>query len=303
MFFKALTFFRFPTTLDLSAIDDALSACALKPVGPLEMASRGFVSPLGRDFAAVTHRCGDAIWLTVGGEERVLPSAVVDKVVAEKLEQLYAANGRRPGGRARRQLRDDIVAELLPTALVKPTRIDAMLDLSCGFIAVDTGSRKSAEAVVSEVRHALGSFPALPINAEVSPRGVMTGWIAGEPLLDGLVLGEDCSLQDPADGGGAVKCYRIELRGEEVAEHLRAGRQATRLALVLDDHVSFDLDERLVVRKLRFLDGAIDALLQVENDDVRAELDARFALMAGEVRRLFRVLEHAFRLTTLEDAP
>ena len=60
MFFKALTFFRFPTTLDLSAIDDALSACALKPVGPLEMASRGFVSPLGRDFATVTHHRSDA---------------------------------------------------------------------------------------------------------------------------------------------------------------------------------------------------------------------------------------------------
>lgn len=190
--------------------------------------------------------------------------------------------------------------ELLARAFVKPSRIDAMLDLQLGLIAVDVQGRKAAEGVVSEIRRALGSFPAVPLNAEVAPRAVLTAWVAGEPLPDGLSLGEDCTLQDAMEGGSTVKCYRIELASQEIHEHLAAGRQVTRVSLVLDDHVAFDLDEDLVIRKLRFLDGAVDHLENTEHDDIRAELDARFALMAGEVRRLFLVLKRALRFSEVE---
>lgn len=300
MFFKALTFFRFPITLDFSQLDALLPECALKPVGALELSSRGFIAPFGREHAALSHRCGDAIWLTVGGEDKILPPAVVNKALEEKLEEIYTCLGRRPGGRARARLKDDLVHEMLPKAFVKPSRLDAMLDLQQGFIAVDTTSRKAAENFVSELRHALGSFPALPLNAEVAPRAVMTGWLAGEPLPEGLTLGEDCNLADASDGGSAVKCYRVDLQSEEVGEHLKAGRQCTRLALVLDDHLSFALDESLVIHKLKFLDGAVDALESTEREDLQAELAARFALLAGETARLFRVLEGALTITRAE---
>ena len=140
---------------------------------------------------------------------------------------------------------------------------------------------RTAENVVSEIRHALGSFPALPLNAEVAPRSVLTGWIAGEPLPDGLSLGDECELRDPIDQGAVVKCQRQELQSDEIAKHLEAGKQVTRLALTLDDHVSFVLGEDLVVRKFKLLDGAVDQLESTERDDLRAELDARFALMAA----------------------
>jgi len=37
-----------------------------------------------------------------------------------------------------------------------------------------------------------------------------------------------------------------------------------------------------------------------ERDDIVAELQARFALMTGEFKRLFAVLEKAFKLTRAE---
>ena len=66
---------------------------------------------------------------------------------------------------------------------------------------------------------------------------------------------------------------------------------------MLDDHVSFVLGEDLVIRKLKFLDGVVDQLESNEQEDIRAELDARFALMAGELKRLFMVLEPALKLS------
>ena len=300
MFSRNLTLFRFPTSLDLSDLDTHLEQTRLKPVGPLELSSRGFISPFGRDGEALSHRIGDALWLTVGSEDKLLPSSVVNDLLQKKLAELEQREGRKPGGRTRKRLKEDLVHELLPRAFVRPGRTDALLDLEHGLCVVDTSSRKSAENVVSEIRHALGSFPALPLNAEVAPRAVLTGWIAGEPLPDGLSLGDECELKDAADKGAVVKCQRQELAGEEIAKHLESGKQVTRLALTLDDHVSFVLGEDLVLRKFKLLDGAVDQLESTERDDLRAELDARFALMAGEVKRLFSVLEPALKLSTAD---
>ena len=300
MFFRNLTLFRFPASIDLSHLETHLGECALKPAGPLEMSSRGFVSPFGRDEPVLSHRVGDCIWLTIGGEERLLPSVVVNDAAAKKIAEAEQREGRKLGGRARKRIKDEIVIDLLPRAFVRPVRTDAYLDLQHGFIAVDTSSRKSAESVVSEVRRALGSFPALPPNAETSPRAVLTGWIAGEKLPEGVTLGDECELKDPADRGAIVKCQRQELQGEEIGKHLESGKQVTRLALNFDDHVSFVLGEDLVVRKLKFLDGAVDQLENTERESMHAELDARFALMSGELKRLFAMLENAFRLSRSE---
>jgi recombination associated protein RdgC len=300
MFFRNLTLFRFPTTTKLDDLDTGLGECQLKPVGPLELSSRGFISPFGRDAEALSHRQGEALWLTVGGEDRLLPGSVVNDLLAKKLAQIEQKEGRKPGGRTRKRIKDELITDLLPRAFIKPSRTDALLDLQHGIVVVDTSSRKSGENVVSEIRRALGSFPALPLNAEVAPRSILTGWLAGEPLPDGFSLGDECELRDPIDQGAVVKCQRMELLGDEINKHLESGKQVTRLALNLDDHVSFVLGEDLVIRKFKLLDGAVDQLESTDRDDIRAELDARFALMSGEVKRLFTVLESALKLSKAE---
>ena len=303
MFFRNLSLFRFNPSLEKSfdSLDDALAEWALKPVGPLEQMSRGFVSPFGRDQPALSHRVGSALWLTLGGEDRLLPSSVINDEVQRKLVQVVQREGRKLGGRARKRLKEDVVHELLPRAFVRPSRLNASIDLAQGVVAVDTSSRKAAEGFVTELRHALGSFPALPLNAELSPRALLTGWIAGEPLPAGFALGDECELKDPVDGGAIVKCQRQELLGDEIRKHLESGKQVSRLALVFDDHVSFVLGEDLVLRKLKFLDGAVDQLENTERDSLNAELDARFALMSAELARLFTALEKALKLSRPED--
>ena len=299
MFFRNVTAFRYPAASDaaLDEIEARLADARLKPVGPQEFASAGFVPPLGRDTEALSHGVGDCLWLTVGGEQRLLPPAVVNEAVNQRLAKSESREGRRPGGRARRRLREEVVLSLLPRAFVKPLRTDAYLDRGLRVLFIDTASRRQAEAVVSELRHALGSFPALGLNAEVSPRGVLTAWIAGEVLPEGWALGEECELRDPAERGAVVKCQHQDLGAEEIARHLEAGKQVSRLALVVDERVSFVLGEDLVLRKLKFLDAAVESLETTERDSLAAELDARFALMSAELKRVFPRLARAFRLS------
>jgi len=302
MFFRNLTFFRFPSTLNaaLAALDERLGEHPLKPVGPLDLSSRGFVSPFGRDEPALSHAVRDCTWVTLGGEDRLLPGAVVNEALARKLAEIESQQGRKLGGKARKQLKDDLIHDMLPKAFVKGSRTSASIDSKQGVITVDASSKKAAESVVSELRHAMGSFPAVPVNAEVSVRAVMTAWLAGEALPDGLVLGDECELKDPVDGGAVVRAQRQDLQADEILKHLDTGKQVSKLALVLDDRLSFVLGEDLVVRKLKFLDGAVDALENTERDSLHAELDARYALFSGEVHTLFAVLEKALKLSRAE---
>ncbi len=300
MIFRNITMFRFPPFLNLADLEAALRECALKPVGPLELASRGFVPPMGQHHTAMSQQIGTARWITVGGEDRLLPAAVVNDLLAKKLAEIEEREGRKVGARARRRIKDELLVEMLPRAFVRPMRVDAIIDSALGVIVVDTASRRVAETVVAEVRRALGSFPALPINAEVSPRAVLTGWVAGDPLPEGFALDDECVMRDPADSGSTVKMSRVELGSEEVGHHLEAGRQVTRLALTLDDRMSFTIDEDLALRKFKLLDGATDQMESAEHDDIAAELEARFALMAGEFRRLFVALAPALRFSAAE---
>ena len=85
MFFRNLTFFRFPTATDFSNVDTQLPNALLKPVGPLEMNSRGFISPFGREEKEqFSHRIEEHLWLTVGGEDKILPGAVVNDLLDRK---------------------------------------------------------------------------------------------------------------------------------------------------------------------------------------------------------------------------
>lgn len=113
MFFRNLTLFRFPTTLDFSEIETLLPQVQLKPVGPLEMTSRGFISPFGRDeHEVLSHRLEDFLWLTIGGEDKILPGAVVNDLLERKVAEIEEKEGRRPGGKARKRLKDDLIHEL-----------------------------------------------------------------------------------------------------------------------------------------------------------------------------------------------
>jgi recombination associated protein RdgC len=302
MLFRNLTLFRFPTSLraTLETLDEHLPQAALKPVGPLELFSRGFVSPFGRNEEALSHRVGDCVLLTLGGEDKLLPSAVVNEALASKLDAVREREGRNPGGRERKRLKDEVLTDLLPRAFARPSRVNGYLDLDLGWLVVDTSSRKSAESFVTAIREALGSFPALPVNAECSPRALLTAWISGEPMPKGFELGDECELRDPVDSGAIVKCRRQELDSDEVREHLKAGKQGFHLALTFEERLGLVLGEDMVVRKLRFLETATEPLERDERDSVRAEIDATFALMSGELKHLLNRLTEEFSLSSAD---
>ena len=261
MFFRNLTLFRFPTSLELRRTrQPAWPNAQLKPVGPLELSSRGFVSPFGRDGEVLSHRIARCDLADASAARtsccRARSSTTCWRASSRRSRQ---KEGRKPGGRARKRLKDDLVHDLLPRAFVRPSRTDALLDLGHGVVVVDTSSRKIGRERRQRDPPRARQLPGAAAEcrsraAQRADRLDRRRAAARRP-----VAGRRMRTADPIDQGAVVKCQRQELQGDEIAKHLEAGKQVTRLALTLDDHVSFVLGEDLVVRKFKLLDGAVDA--------------------------------------------
>ncbi|HEX7340969.1 MAG TPA: recombination-associated protein RdgC [Rhodanobacteraceae bacterium] len=306
MFFRNLTLFRFsahamPTPQTLA---DALDGHRLRPCGPLELATRGAVAPMGSDDAApLVHVMGDFSLVCVGNEDKLLPGAVVNQELARKIRKITADEARPVSGRERKKLKAEVLDELLPRAFSRPSRLPAYLDDKHGWLVLDTASRKAAENALSTVRDALGSFPAVPLTPGKPPRQLMTQWLTTGELPPGLALADECELRDPAGAGGAVvRCRHQALESDEIREHLRNGKQVYQLGLEFDERIGFVLGEDLVIRKLRFYDVVTDELDNLQDESANVELEARFALMTLELERLLDKFETWFDLPRPDDA-
>lgn len=305
MFFRNLTLFRFSSAVasDLDQLEEALDEHRLHPCGPLEMTTRGAVSPLGGEDEPLTHTRGNCTLLCVGSEDKLLPAAVVNQELSRKVRHIAEEEGRPVGGRERKRIKAQVLDELLPRAFSRPSRLNAYADRKGGWLVLDTSSRKAAENALSSVRDALGSFPAVPLAPEKAPRQLMTEWLTTGDLPAGLALTDECELRDPTGNSGAVmRCRHQELESDEIREHLRNGKQVYQLGLSFDDRIGFVLGEDLVIRKLRFYDVVTEELDATQPDSAAAELDARFALMTLEMERLLDKLETWFGLPRPADA-
>ena len=305
MFFRNLTLFRFSPAVadDLNRLDDVLGDYRLRPCGPMEMGTKGFVPPVGKgEEAALTHAVNACTMVTVGSEDKLLPGVVVNDELQRRVQKIAEEEGRKVGGRERKRIKEDVLNELVPRAFVRSSRQRAYVDKKNGWLVLDTSSRKSAENTLSQMREALGSFPAVPLAPEEGPRVLMTDWLANGNLPAGLAFGDEVELRDPASATGAIaKCRRQDLDGEEVKEHLRNGKQVFALGMVFDERLSFVLGGDLVIRKLKFLDVVIEELGD-SPPDAAAEADATFALMTLELERLLSKLEEWFRLPRPADS-
>ena len=208
MWFKNLTIARLPADFSLptlpSTLEAALSEHPLRSPGPLEMETRGFITPFSRKDAALTHETGNAALFALGTETRVLPASVLADAVAERIADHEAKTGRKPGNRLRNEFREAALGELLPRAFIKRARTGAYFDNESRLLYVDTTSDSAAEAVCTALRDALESFPARPLACEASLELIMSEWLISGELPHGFELGESVELKDPSDQTSAV---------------------------------------------------------------------------------------------------
>ena len=289
MWFRNARVFRFtkPFTISPEELEERLAADAFKPCGPQETARHGWVPPLGKHGELLVHSAGGYHLIALRKEEKLLPGPVIKELVEEKAEAIEQEQGRKVRKKEKDELKEEVMLEMLPRAFSRNRRSYAYLAPADGVLVVDAGSAKQAEDLASALRQSLGSLPVRPPVLEQAPAFTFTGWLNESiDLPTTLQLGTECELKDPSEDGGVVRCKGLDLRADEIQNHLEAGMQVTKLSLTWDDNVSFVLDEEFGIRRLKFGETLQEKLDDVDADDAAAKFDAAFSLMTLELARL-----------------
>lgn len=287
MWFRNLLVYRLnlDAPLHTEELEQALANLPAKPCGSQVASTYGFIAPWGKtEDAPLVHASQGFMLIAARQEERILPASVVRDAVKEKTDEIEAAEARKVYKKEQDQIKDEIVQTLMPRAFIRKSTTFAAIDATHGLIYVDASSAKRAEELLSALREALGSLPVRPVTAKQAPTATFTQWVKEHEASHGLILLDECELRDSAEDGGIIRIKREDLASDEIQNHLEAGKHATMLSLAWEDKLSFILDSKLAIKRLRFEDLLQNQADQDGGDDAASQFDASFVLMMLTLR-------------------
>ena len=270
------------------ALSQQLHNVEFKPCGAYAERSMGFEPPAGDASALLARRLGGADLFRLRTQTRLLPTAAIREVLDERIEQFRQRAQRDPSRREKRDLQDEVHAELRPRALVKSDRTWGCCLHSEKLIVVDTASEPQAERFLEQLRGALGSLQVTPLAFKEPVSKLLTQVFLGRGPTN-FVAGSECRMVDPSTGKSSVSWLGIDLGEPSVQKHVRDGLKLDRLGVEFDSVASCVIGQDAVIRKLR-LEGADVAEEETEDDPV-ANLDAEFVLLTGTIKRLATALK------------
>lgn len=273
-------------------MEEALAAMPFEPCGATQDQSMGWVPPRGQAHGALVELVGGHRILRFQIETKAVPGSVIKRHLDERVAQIEAQEGRKPGRKESRELRDEIVQTLLPMAFAKTASVVVWMDLQAGRLILDTSSQARADAVITALVKGLDGLQLSPFNTQMSPQVAMTAWLSGsaDDWPAHFAPGREVELKSADELKSVVKFTRHHLDEEQMRLHISQGKLPTKLALDWDGRVSFVLTESTVLSKIAFLDGVFEDNASAEDE---GGFDADVAIATGELSALINDLTAA----------
>ena len=251
MWFKQVTPFRVFELPEKRYLDESLGNSWFTEPQGLDWFSEGFTHPNAFTDLAV-FEAQKSMLINLMREEKVLPSAAIKHKLDEQVVKIQTAEGRNVGRREKHELREAIIDDLLPKALIKSSRTYGLF--AGEWLFVDTANRRKAENLLTKLREALGGLPAQHPVTRQSPASLMTNWLLQGEAQGRFMLDSDVTLVGVGDVAPKVKISRKDLTAEDVVQHAKNGMTVTELGLVWNDRVAFILTQDLTLKRIQWLD-------------------------------------------------
>jgi len=282
--FKNIVLYRIGETSqfpDLKIFEELAQKAVFVPCEPTQQLSVGFVPPRGLENGALVENVGEQLIMQLKVERKAVPGGAVKAELEARCKKIEADTGRKPGRKAKAELKEEIILTLLPRAFSKFSGNTLWIDRKSRLLVVGAGSVRGAEAAVGAIVDLLAeaNMPIIlaPLNTQRSPAQVMADWLLAKEAPDTFVLERDVELKSSDESKASVRYSRHNLELDEITNHIAEGKLPTRLALSWEGRVSFTLSDDLTLKKF-------DCILESENADPSSDaFDADVALTTGSL--------------------
>lgn len=281
-----------PLTLTSEMLEKALGEHEFRHCGAQDLATMGFARCIGGLFA---HVAQGMFTIRIHKEEKLLPSSVINAKLEEAVERVEMETGAPVGKKAKSDLKQEIVAKLLPQAFTDRKSTYGTIIPESNLVIVHAGSDSQAEAWLAMVRKALGSLPVVPF-ARRSIQSELTNWVT-DTTPDTISLLEEAELKATDDTGGLVRVKNQELDSAEVSAHLDAGKLVQKVAFEYDEAFSAVLCEDGSIKRIKLHDCVLEENADIPNDQVEARFDADVYLYVSTLLGFIKLIDAEFQLT------
>lgn len=267
-------------------LEDLLSKHAYRSCTGSEMETFGWTPPKGNDHP-LAHRNKQQILVSLGVEKKLLPSSIIEQYAESKADEIEAKEGNRPGRKQMREIKESVAQELLPRAFALKSKVYAWIDPVNGWLVVNAATETKAAEVFQNLQKIVNTdvFSFALVKTNISPSTAMTGWLAGEEAPSAFTVDRDCELRDAGEEKATVRYVHHNLDSEEIPQHIKSGKTATKLAMTWMGKISFVLTENFQLKRISPLDLIEE--LGVDTEDV---FDGDFTIMSGELALLLNDL-------------
>ncbi len=292
MFPKNLLIYRVNRDIqfDPEKMETLLGEFKLTQLGSQDKQKFGWVPALYDKSSALAHCSGGNILIRAQKSEKLIPASIISKMVKEKVEQLEREEGRPLKKKEREQVREDIVIDILPTALIKESFTRLFILPSQSLIIVDASSYKKAEDALALLRKTLGSLPVVPLIPAVAVETTLTEWVKTAQVPAGFSIGNSAVMQSIIEKGAQVTLKNEELSAESIQKHIEENKVVTALSIDWQDRIKFTLKDTMAITRVKFADELKEQNDDIPREDLAARLDADFTLIAGELTAFCRHL-------------
>lgn len=281
--FKNLIAYRIQAGADLSQItvEDAIAKTPFVEIGPTQERSCGWIPPRGEAHGPLCESVAGQLMMRFMTEAKQLPASVLNRKVNEKAAHIEKTEGRNPGRKERKELKDEAKLDLLPMAFTKQGATWVWIDPQALTLVIDTATQGHADEIVTLLVESIPGLALALIDTQTSPQAAMAHWLMTQEPPAGFSIDRLCELKAADESKASVRYARHPLDIDEVRKHIEHGKLPTMLALTWDDRVSFVLTEGLQVKKIELLDAVMDGQ---SVDDKGFDTDVTIA--TGELSRL-----------------
>ena len=276
----------------MAELETRLDAARFVECGASQQESFGWVEPRGEKHGPLIESVAGQWILKLCTETKAVPGGAIKTQLEARLDKIEQETGRRPKGKAAKELKEEIVHELLPRAFPKRGTTPVWIDLEARLVIVGAASAKKADKLTTGLIELLGGKLRLEmVQTQLSPAIAMSEWLTTKEAPAGFTIDRDCELKQPDSEKSLVRYARHTLEIDEVGEHIRQGKLPTSLAMTWDGRVSFVLTEALAIKKIKLLDVALEGKPESGKGD--DGFDADVAITTGELGRLIPDLVEA----------
>ena len=266
---------------DLQALEAALQKTPFAECGATQERSVGWVSPRGEQHGLLAESVAGQWMLRFMTEAKLIPASVLNRKVNEKADHIEKTEGRKPGKKEKKELKDEAKLDLLPMAFTKQGAMWVWIDPQARLLLLDTSAQGRADEIVSLLVEGLPGFALALVDTQTSPQAAMAHWLVTQEPPAGFSIDRQCELVAADESKAVVRYARHPLDIDEVREHIEHGKLPTKLALTWDDRVSFVLTDNLQLHGITMLDAVMDGQSQ---DD--GGFDTDVAITTGELSRM-----------------